>query len=155
MPEKKWRHPAHQSIHPVCQGHNNLPAQQDSWFTSPKGLCLGMPPNQRNALLNAREGRASHLWERRKSEKGERWSNSIKEIKAFIQCKVRLLPSIESTCSMSLSVLSFTNEVLAVLLLHTILSLDLIISFRKRKAKTQWYFLVTLAWEHGSLPPKT
>lgn len=46
------------------------------------------------------------------------------EMKALTQCKERLFPSLGSACSISWDVLSFTNKLLAVLLLHKILSFD-------------------------------
>lgn len=45
------------------------------------------------------------------------------EIKAFLQCKAGLLPSLGSARAMSRNVFSFTNK-LVLFILHKILSLD-------------------------------
>lgn len=65
-----------------------------------------------------------------------------------MHCKARLLPSVESACFMSRSVLSFTNAFLAVLMLHKILSLDWMFSLKKRRAKVQSHFPVTRPFAH-------
>lgn len=64
-------------------------------------------PNKRNALLNARVGKTRHLRGREREEKGEGEEILPIEVKAFTQCKRRLLLSLGSACSMSWNVLFF------------------------------------------------
>lgn len=66
------------------------------------------------------------------------------EIKPFMQCKARLLPSLGSARSMSRSALCLTNKLLAVLFCTKFCLLTEFIPSRRWRAEVQCHFLVTL-----------